>query len=66
MRVEEEGVHAPGERLDALIQVFVFGNRGKLSSICFPYVFFMRSMLVLNVTNPESRKDGLLRFSENR
>jgi len=57
MRVEEERVHSPGERLGASVQVVVQGCLGELSAVLVLDVFDVCSVLNFSVVDP-SNADG--------
>lgn len=57
MRVEEEGVGAPRERLVAPVEVGVIRRLGEVAIVLCSQVIHMSGMVVLGVSNPEGASD---------
>lgn len=59
MRIEEQRVHAPGERLVTAVKVVVVRDGRKLAAMLCLDMGLMFSMLALYPTDPEESKESL-------
>ena len=58
MRVEEQGVHAPWERLPSHVEVRILWDRRKLAAMLRFEVFLMLRVFLLNALNPKGRNNS--------